>query len=115
MATGSSDGDQTQPPGAAGGEPGPLCKAYLKRGDEEIIVKPHRMYQIRTGDIFVKISGGGAGVGNPLERDPERIQNDVRRGLISLEFARKVYRVVLDPQTLEIDHAETNRLRGGAT
>ncbi len=115
MATGSSDGDQTQPPGAAGGEPGPLCKAYLKRGDEEIIVKPHRMYQIRTGDIFVKVSGGGAGVGNPLERDPERVQNDVRRGLISLEFARKVYRVVLAPQTLAIDHAETNRLRGSAT
>jgi N-methylhydantoinase B/oxoprolinase/acetone carboxylase alpha subunit len=56
-----------------------------------------------------------AGGGNPLEQDPERIQNDARRDLISLEFARKVYRVVLAPQTLAIDHAETNRLRGGAT
>ena len=70
MATGSSDGDTTQPPGAAGGEPGPLCNAYIQRGNEQIKLKPHRMYQFRTGDVIVKFSGGGAGGGNPVERGP---------------------------------------------
>ena len=112
MATGSSDGHTTQPPGAAGGEPGPLCKAHLQRGDERIVVKPHRMYQLRPGDVLVKISGGGGGVGNPLERDPEKVRNDVVNRMVSRKAAREVYGVVLHPETLEVDQAQTVRLRG---
>ena len=111
MATGSSDGHQTRPPGAAGGEEGPLCKAYIKRGEEEILVKPHRMYQVRTGDVVVKISGGGAGVGNPAEREPDKVLWDVINEFITIEKAREVYRVGIDPRTLEIDWQETGKLR----
>ena len=112
MATGSSDGHQTQPPGAAGGAPGPRCKAFLQRGNEQIAVKPHRMYQLRAGDVLVKISGGGAGVGNPLERDPQRVRADVVKGVVSLKAARETYGVVLHPETLEVDLAQTALLRG---
>jgi len=111
MATGSSDGHQTQPPGAAGGSPGPLCKAYLLRGNDKMVVKPHRMYQLQTGDVLVKISGGGAGVGNPLERDPEKVLQDVVIEFISLEVAREVYGVVINPTTMEIDWEKTEALR----
>jgi N-methylhydantoinase B len=114
MATGSSDGDQTHPPAAAGGWPGPLCKAYLKRDQEQIAVKPHRMYQIRGGDVLVKISGGGSGVGNPRERDPEKVLSDVIDEFISLEAAEKIYGVAIDPQTMAIDRPRTERLRKGA-
>jgi N-methylhydantoinase B len=111
MATGSSDGYQTQPPGAAGGSPGPLCKAYLQRGGEQIEVKSHRMYQIRTGDVLVKIGGGGAGVGNPFERDPEKVRDDVMNEMITLQEAREAYGVVLNPKTLEVDLEQTAVLR----
>ncbi len=111
MATGSSDGDQTRPPAAAGGEPGPYCRAYLRRGDETIVLRSHRMYQLQPGDIIVKLSGGGAGVGDPLDRDPEKVRRDVAHGLVSLQRAREAYGVVLDPETLEIDAAATEQLR----
>jgi N-methylhydantoinase B len=54
---------------------------------------------------------GGAGVGNPLERDIEAVREDVRDGLVSVESARDDYGVVIDPQTLEVDESETNKLR----
>lgn len=111
MATGSSDGDQTHPPGAAGGSPGPLSTAYLQRGEEKLVLKPHRMYQIRHGDILVKIGGGGAGVGNPLERDPEKVREDVLSDVISAQFASEAYGVVLKPDTLEVDRDQTTALR----
>ncbi|MBI2998058.1 MAG: hydantoinase B/oxoprolinase family protein, partial [Deltaproteobacteria bacterium] len=111
MATGSSDGHQTQPPGAAGGAPGPLCKAFLKRGDEQTVIKPHRMYKIGAGDVVVKISGGGAGVGNPVEREPKKVLEDVINEFISLDVARDIYGVAIRPQTLEIDWEETRKLR----
>jgi len=112
MATGSSDGDQTHPPAAAGGMPGPLCKAYLQRDGEQITVKPHRMYQIRKGDLLVKTSGGGSGVGDPRERDPEKVLNDVIDEFISLDVAEKIYRVAIDPITMEINWERTRTLRG---
>ena len=65
-ATGSSDGDLTQPPGALGGEDGPLSQMYIRRGDVVTPARTHRMVQIRTGEILGKVSGGGGGVGDPL-------------------------------------------------
>jgi N-methylhydantoinase B len=111
MATGSSDGDEMLGHGALGGHPTPPCRTYLRRGDDLIRVKPHRMVEVKRGDVLVKHSSGGAGVGPPEERDPEKVRQDVSNELVSLEAARNVYRVVLDPLTLEIDHAETKRLR----
>jgi N-methylhydantoinase B len=112
MATGSSDGDQTHPPAAAGGTPAPLCTAYLQRDGERIPVKPHRMYQIRPGDVLVKISGGGSGVGNPRERDPEKVLNDVIDGFISLEAAEKLYGIAIDGAAMTIDWQKSRTLRG---
>jgi N-methylhydantoinase B len=38
---------------------------------------------------------GGAGFGNPAERDPEHIARDVRNGVVAPESARTDYRVIL--------------------
>ena len=37
---------------------------------------------------------------------------DVKNELVSLEAARNIYKVVLNPDTLEIDNAATQSLRG---
>jgi hypothetical protein len=39
------------------------------------------------------------------------VQQDVRNGFVTLEAAERIYRVALDPQTLEIDQARTAALR----
>jgi N-methylhydantoinase B len=111
MASGSSDGDHTQPPGAAGGDPGPLCQAFLQHDGQTSPLQSHRMYQVQTGDLLIKLGGGGAGVGDPKERVPERVRRDVRNGMVSLERARQVYGVALDPLTLAVDEQATASLR----
>src|SRR3990172_7574377 len=65
MATGSSDGDEVQGFGALGGQPSPLCRTYILRGSEKLRIKPHRLVDIKTSDVVVKLSSGGGGVGDP--------------------------------------------------
>jgi N-methylhydantoinase B len=115
MATGSSDGDEMLGKGVLGGHPTPECRTYLERDGELIRVKPHRMQELRRGDVLIKLSSGGAGVGDPAEREPEKVAEDVRDGIVSVEAARLIYRVALDPQTLEVDQAQTAELRATPT
>jgi N-methylhydantoinase B len=115
-ATGSSDGDLTQPPGALGGQDGPLSKMYIRDGDEVTPARTHRMVQIKSGQVLGKVSGGGGGVGDPAERDPRKVLYDVINEYVTMETARDVYRVAIvagDPPTL--DEPATAKLRGGAS
>ncbi len=66
---------------------------------------------LRTGDAFLVRSGGGGGYGAPLERPVAEVQEDVRQGYVSIEAAAERYGVVIDPQTLAVDLAATERLR----
>jgi len=114
MATGSSDGDEVQGFGALGGQPSPLCRTYILRGSEKMRIKPHRLVDIKTSDVVVKLSSGGGGVGDPAERDSEMVREDVVNELVSVQAARDVYRVALDPTTLAIDRDGTRALRAAA-
>jgi N-methylhydantoinase B len=111
MATGSSDGDSTPGPGAQGGGGSPCSRTFLLREGEPIRVKPHRMVEIKKGDIVAKISGGGGGVGMPFDRPAELVALDVRDGMVSVEAARKIYGVAVDPASFAVDEEETRRLR----
>jgi N-methylhydantoinase B len=56
-------------------------------------------------------AAGGGGYGDPLERDPELVEWDVREGYVSIEAARRDYGVVIHPGTLEVDLEATKELR----
>ncbi len=112
IATGSSDGEHVRAPGALGGEPTPNSRSFLTRNGKQERIRGHRLYELKPGDIILKVSGGGAGVGSPAERDPEKVRKDVMNEFISIEKAREVYKVALDPKTLEVNTKETARLRG---
>jgi N-methylhydantoinase B len=112
---GPCDGWHTQGEGRQGGWPTCLNKAYIVRGGEQIEIKePHIPQQLKAGDIFVAKTGGGAGVGRPEERDPEAVRMDVKNGLVSVEMARDVYKVVVDPETFELYETATQKMRGKA-
>lgn len=111
MATGSSDGDVVEGFGANGGFPSPVSRTYLRRGDELIRVQPHRLVDVRHGDVLVKHSSGGGGVGRPCDRDPRAVRDDVRNGIVSRAAAHTVYCVVLQEDGDEIDVAATDALR----
>jgi len=66
------------------------------------------------GDIFVNSISAGGGYGDVLERDPEAVVEDIQTEVLSGETARKVYRVVIDPQTQQVDHEATAAERDAA-
>lgn len=68
---------------------------------------------IRRGDTFHHNGAGGGGYGDPFNRDPERVLEDVLDEKLSLVAARRDYAVAIDPRRLSIDYAETARLRNG--
>jgi len=57
------------------------------------------------------MTAGGGGWGDPLERDPETVIQDVLEEYVSLEAAREEYGVIINPDTREIDRDGTKRLR----
>ncbi len=66
---------------------------------------------LQKGDIFAVESGGGGGYGDPMDRDVSMVELDVLEGYVSLEKARDVYGVAIDPDTLEADPQATADLR----
>jgi len=53
----------------------------------------------------------GSGYGDPIDRDPELVLQDVLDGAISLKHASKIYGVVLDAAGQAIDAAATDQVR----
>jgi len=66
---------------------------------------------VRAGDRIIFRTAGGGGWGEPIERDPTRVRNDVARKLLSTERARQDYGVVLSGPQFELDHRATDELR----
>ena len=50
---------------------------------------------------------GGAGYGDPLDRDPEKVIQDIRDQIMSDWSAENVYKIVYDKETLKVDKAAT--------
>jgi N-methylhydantoinase B len=63
-----------------------------------------------AGDVFVVSWAGAGGYGDPLERDPELVRQDILNGTVSAEWAQEVYKIVLDSDG-NIDAAATARRR----
>jgi N-methylhydantoinase B len=57
--------------------------------------------------------GGGGGWGDPLERVPAHVLNDVVGGYVSIESAKREYAVVIRQQgnSYSIDEKATSSLR----
>jgi N-methylhydantoinase B len=68
--------------------------------------------QLKPGDVVSYCTCGGGGYGSPLERDPTLVLHDVREGKVSVEQARIVYGVVIDPVNGEVSEGETAQRRG---
>ncbi|QTL03263.1 hydantoinase B/oxoprolinase family protein [Aquabacter sp. L1I39] len=64
---------------------------------------------LQPGDVLEIRSAGGGGRGNPLEREPWRVAQDVARGYVSLEAAERDYGVIL--RDGQVDEAATRALR----
>lgn len=82
------------PPGFEGGLPGAPVRTWLNGSPI-----PENPVTLRKGDALEIETAGGGGFGNPLERGPARVLEDVLQGYVSLAAARDVYGVLIDPQS----------------
>lgn len=65
-----------------------------------------------AGDVItVSFSTGGSGYGDPLEREPELVVQDLKDNLISSWAAENVYKVVLGPDRKDVDLERTRELQ----
>ncbi|MBI3090542.1 MAG: hydantoinase B/oxoprolinase family protein [Candidatus Tectomicrobia bacterium] len=76
--------------------------------------KTRRPRILERGDLFIVNVAGGGGYGDVLERDPQALMEDLRKGAVSPWAIEQVYRVAYNPATLKVDDGETQRRRQAA-
>ncbi|UUX48994.1 hydantoinase B/oxoprolinase family protein [Nisaea acidiphila] len=96
--------------GGAVGKPAELCLHGVAGAARELPSKVPHM-PIAAGERFECLGPAGGGYGNPLERSPEAVLEDVLDELISRETALADYGVVVS-ETLDLDLAATEKARG---
>lgn len=95
------------PEGLFGGKTGQKA-TFLVNG---AAANPYGLTQLKPGDRVTMDAAGGGGYGDPLERDPVLVAEDVQDGYVSLAQASEAYGVVLDPEGMKVDMEQTQRLR----
>jgi N-methylhydantoinase B len=109
-----SDGTVNPPQGVQGGLAGGRAAQHLRRTDGELVpLDLCGSVSVQSGERLVSISTGGGGYGSPDQREPERVADDVREGLITVERARDVYKVAVDTDGT-VDPQATEELRRSA-
>lgn len=98
---------QYAPEGLFGGGEGAKA-AFLVNGEPG---NPYGLSQLKPGDVVTIDAAGGGGYGDPLERDLERVEADVRDGYVSLEAVEKDYGVIISSETGLADQAATEKMR----
>jgi N-methylhydantoinase B len=107
----ASDGTDNPPQGVRGGKAAKGAEQYVRRrnGLVESLDKVTQTI-LMEGETTIGVACGGAGYGDPLLRDPLRVQKDVVEGWISPRRARDVYGVDIAADG-SIDLAATSALR----
>ncbi len=108
------DGDVEPAFGLDGGGTGTLNFIELHTPDGEVVrpTTKDMIPDVPAGTIYLQEAGGGGGYGPATERPAEKVRDEVRDGIISIDAAHALYGVAVDAETLELDEAETARLRG---
>ncbi|MEM9387933.1 MAG: hydantoinase B/oxoprolinase family protein [Pseudomonadota bacterium] len=101
----------TYPWGVNGGLPGERSRKILVRtdGSEELMPSKCDHVKVKNGDLLYFDTWGGGGWGDPYERPAERVAQDVERGLVTQEGARRYGVVVNEDYT--VDEGATEALR----
>ena len=79
-------------------------------GTEETVLNHVTGVPLSRGEVFHQITGGGAGMGDPLLREADRVAADVRAGYVARDVAQRVYGVVVDGGG-DLDEAGSERQR----
>ena len=104
-----SDRRRFRPYGLYGGQPGRPSWNWLNPETENRSLASKLTMTIRRGEVFRHEVAGAGGYGDPLQRDVNAVERDVRNELVSVVAARADYGVVIEAGA--VDRAATERLR----
>jgi len=113
FVTASFGRNKFPPWGLAGGMHGTPNSVEMRTADGGIERRGRfSKEELHKGDVARFITGMGGGYGDPMERDPQAVLDDVMDGYITQQTAEKVYGVALTGDLLAIDEGMTKHLRG---
>ena len=103
-----SDRQKFQPYGLQGGHKGAFAANYLTGDSGERVKLPGKfMRTFQRGELYEAILAGGGGWGDPLQRDPQRVLEDVVDGKVSADAAAAEYGVIMAAGGGSIDATAT--------
>ena len=109
-----ADGAMQPPSGVSGGHAGLGASAAILRTDgSREAIHPLGGSELAPGEFILGVECGGGGYGDPLDREPERVLEDVLEGWVSRAAAESIYGVVIrdDDGEPAIDPAATQAQR----
>lgn len=89
------------PWGVSGGHEGSRNEIQVIRTDGTVVGPFGKCARLplNKGDVVRLITATGGGYGDPFNRPPERVAEDVKNGYITVEQARDLYGVRVNPET----------------
>lgn len=84
-----SDRFRIAPWGLFGGDEGAPSRFLVERGGETVALPSKTNYLLQRGDRLIIETAGGGGYGDPLQRAPETVEQDLAQGLLTREEARR--------------------------
>jgi N-methylhydantoinase B len=113
--TNLSERHRFAPYGVFGGKPGRLARTVINPGPGEEPVHGKQSREFAYGDVISFQQSGAGGYGDPFERDPALVLEDVLDDYVSIAAARDEYGVVIAGQGTDlcVDERGTAALREG--
>jgi N-methylhydantoinase B/oxoprolinase/acetone carboxylase alpha subunit len=104
-----------QPFGAAGGKAGTGSLYTLNPETERELPIPNKtdFVPIKSGDVLRILTPGGGGWGDPLDREPQEVLQDVRLDRVSMDSARHDYGIVIDRDSMKVLASPPENHRSG--
>jgi N-methylhydantoinase B len=93
--TNLSERQRFAPYGLFGGKGGTRARTLINPGPDEQTVHGKQSREFAYGDVISFQQSGAGGYGDPLERDPARVLDDVLDEYVSVDAARRDYGVVI--------------------
>lgn len=101
------------PWGLNGGKEGSNNKIQVHSDGKMMEKATYSNHKLKEGDLVRFITGGGGGYGDPFERDPKMVLDDVLNEFITLEDVKENYGVIIEEidDSLVLNEEETTSFR----